>query len=59
MSRSKVEGRRSKSPGEKTAFSGRFGGCLRFIFGKTSLASSFVFLVAALRGRCGHYIFAL
>jgi len=36
------QGQRSKSPGTKTAFFGPFGSLWRFVFGKTSLASSFV-----------------
>jgi len=37
----KVKGNRLRSPGTKTAFFGLSAACVRFVFGKTSLASSF------------------
>jgi len=36
------QGQRSRSPGTKTAFSALLAVCVRFMFGKTSLASSLV-----------------
>ena len=41
----KVKGQISKSPGTKTAFFGPFGGLRAVMFGKTSLASSFLHLI--------------
>jgi len=35
----KDKGERSRSPGTKTAFSDRSAACVRFVFGKTSLAA--------------------
>jgi len=36
-----VKGQRSRSPETKTAFSALLVACVRFMFGKTPLASSF------------------
>jgi len=40
------QGQRSRSPGTKTAFLALSATCTRFMFGKTSLASSCVFLTS-------------
>jgi len=39
----KVKGQRSRSPGTKTGILALSATCVRFMFGKTSLASSFKF----------------
>ena len=44
------EGQRSRSSGKKTAFSALSAACVRFMFGKTSLASSFYVCVWNISG---------
>jgi len=41
----KVKGQRSRSPRRKTAFFGLSAACVRFMLGKTSLASSSYFFI--------------
>ena len=41
------QGQRSRPPGTKTAFSALSAACVRFMFGKTSLASSLTILGTA------------
>jgi len=45
----KVKGQRSRSLETKTAFSALLAACVRFMFGKTSLASSLSFI------KMGHF----